>query len=695
MKTRRNRAVGFALAAIFCLAVTMPAQAQDVRLRVAPDLLVPIADTDTYGLGGGASMTMDIGLLNFLAPYLGADARYVGLTADDLASTLVVASGGGGLGLYAYPLPRLKLGASGGSGVYVASYTDEEGASSMVGNVFWKAGADVGFRVSPNLTISAGASYIDMMNKTGGVVGSFYKGVAVSLVADIGFTSRNTEGRAALQSAESLPVYPIVAADYAKDSFGSVIIRNAESAEIRNVEIWFNAEGYTSGPVLCATVPFLSKGATTKAPILASFSDQVMAVTENVRVRGEVRVVYELLGAPRSASAETTVSIMHRNAFTWADPRILASFVSPNDPAVLDSSKFLAGVVRSKARKELDSNLQYALGIFEGLKLSGIAWTVDPQTPYKKMRAAPADVDYVQYPYQTIAYRGGDSDDIAVLYAAELESVGVPSALLPLDGEVLVAFKMSRSEAETKGSFADAGDFIFVDGEAWAPVRVSLLREGFLRAWSEGAALVKSTEGARDRFYRLGDAWLRFPPAGVPGISAATKKPSEDMVRSAFDVAVSLVVAKEVNPRAERMRSSFGTDGGTGRQRNSLGVLYARYGMYAEALTEFQAAAALGHSGAAVNIGNVAYLMADYKTSAAWFQKAYDDKPADVAAIIGLARSLYELDKYEEADVLFRKATNLMPELAERYGYLSARLASTTSRASAVMDKGGGMLWDE
>jgi tetratricopeptide (TPR) repeat protein len=166
-------------------------------------------------------------------------------------------------------------------------------------------------------------------------------------------------------------------------------------------------------------------------------------------------------------------------------------------------------------------------------------------------------------------------------------------------------------------------------------------------------------------------------------------------VRAAFDNAVSLVVAKEVAPRAERMRLSFGADGGTGRQRNSLGVLYARYGMYAEALAEFQAAASLGYQSASVNIGNVAFLTGDYKTAAAWFERAAKDRPEDVSAIIGLARSLYELDRYEEADEMFRRATDYMPELAERYGYLSAKLTGTTARASAVMDRGGGMLWDD
>lgn len=685
----------FAIATVAaCLSLTSVA-AQDVRVRVSPEILVPLGEDPTLGFGGGGSLTMDMGFMDFLAPYLGVDVDYLGMSVADAAGSSVLARGGGGLGFYAFPLPRLKLGARAGSGIYVGSYTDGEGESIPFGNVFWKAGAEAGYRLSPSMTLSASAAYVDMMNREDGIVGSFHRGLSVSLVVDFGFGSKSAEGKAALKSADSVPVYPISAVEYSKSPFGSVVIRNAESAEIRDVEVYFHAEGYTTGPVLCAKVAYLPKGSTAQAPLLASFSDQVMTVTENVRVRGEVRIVYTLLGQPRSAAAETTISIMNRNALTWKDPAILASFVSPNDPAVLDTSKFLAGVVRARARTELDSNLQYALGVFEGLRLSGLAWSADPQTPYSKMNGQKAEVDYVQYPYQTLAYRSGDSDDLAALYAAELESIGVPAGLLPLDGEVLAAFKMSRNEQNTKSSFSDSGDFIFIDGEAWVPVRVTMLREGFLRAWSEGAALIKANPAARARFYRISDAWRTFPPAGVPGIQAATKKPSEDQVRAAFDNAVSLVVAKEVNPRAQRMRASFGAGGGDGRQRNSLGVLFARYGMYAEALAEFQASAKLGYDKAAVNIGNVAFLMADWKTAAAWFEKASKDNPDDVAAIIGLARSLYELDRYDEADALFRKATMILPELAERYGYLSARLTGTAARASAVMDRGGGMLWDE
>lgn len=80
------------------------------------------------------------------------------------------------------------------------------------------------------------------------------------------------------------------------------------------------------------------------------------------------------------------------------------------------------------------------MGLFESLRLVGLKYSPDPSTPYAAYHKDLAKVDYLQYPYQTLSYKGGDSDDLAVLYAAILESVDVPSALIPLDDEMLVAF---------------------------------------------------------------------------------------------------------------------------------------------------------------------------------------------------------------------------------------------------------------
>lgn len=685
-----GRALAWCAVVVACTFLSpMTAPAQDVRLHAAPELVIPLGETDIYGLGGGASVTLEYGVLGFLAPYAGLTARSIAPAARGLDASLVLVSAGAGLGAYAFPLPRLKLGASAGFGAYVGSYANTAGRT-MTGNLFWRLGAQAGYRLRPSLTLSGGLDFVDYRTETD----FFYRGVAVSFVVDLGVGTRGAEGRVALQSAQTVPVFPVRASEYASVPLGSATILNAESAEVRNIEVWFHVDGYTSGPVLGGRVPYLPKGSTATVPLYAIFSDQVMTVTETVRVTGEVRILYELLGEPLSSRAETTVSILHRNAFTWDDSAVLASFVSPNDPALLETTKYVAGVIRSGLRPGLDANLQYALGLFEGFRLSGIAWTRDPQTPYASMRSTAA-LDYVQYPHQTLAYRGGDSDDLAVLYASGLESIAIPAAIVALDDDVLVAIRLDSSEATVRQTFLDPDAFVFVDGEAWAPVMVSLLREGFLRAWSEGARLFRETPDATERFSRLSEAWSRYPPAGVPGIPAVGRKPTEDQILAAFSGLVSLITDREVIPRAERLRSSFGPEGGTGRQRNALGVLYARYGLYSEAMVEFAAAVERGYTRAAVNVGNVAFLESEFETAAEWYQTALAETPDEASALIGMARALYELDRYEEADVYFRRAAEIRPDLAERYVYLSARLSGSTARASAAADRGGNVMWDE
>jgi hypothetical protein len=679
-----------ALALTLLLCMLSPLHAQQLRLLVTPQALIPVTDRDVFGAGIGASLSLQSTLTDFAGPWAGLRIASVSPAASDLNSSLLLTSLGGGLELYFFPTARLKIGVTLGGGAYVGSY--RSGTTRIpTGNLYWEAGADAGYRLSPDMTLSGGISYVDLRQETGSLLG----GLTISARVDLGLELGSPEGRAVLEEVQSAPVYPILAEKYEETSFGTVSIRNGESAEIRNVEVWFSAPGYTSSPRLCGEAARMSRGEQAEFPLYAYFSDEVMTVTELLRTTGEVVVSYELLGEGQTSRTETTIAVANRNAFTWQDPRILASFVSTNDSALMDLSKFIAGVVRSESRTEVDDNLQYALALLEGLRLSGIAWSPDPQTPYAAMRQTTDTDDYVQYPHQTIAYSGGDSDDLAVLYAAALQSVGVPAALIPLDDDVLVAARLGISADEATNFFSSTADLLLVEDSAWVPVRVSVLREGFLRAWSEGGRLVRESDAADESFYPVTEAWGVFPSVGVPGIEVVARRPDEEDVIRAFTNLLTLLVEREVNPRAQAIRDSFGPDGGSGRQLNRLGILYARYGVYQEALVEFQAAYEAGYRRAIVNIGNIAFLLQDYETALAWFELAYEQNPNDSIAVLGLARTYYELDRYEETDRFFEQARELDPNVAEEYSYLSARISDAAGRASAAADRLGNMIWDE
>lgn len=691
----RRCAMRVSIGIVLVCAVVAGAFSQDLRIRVSPEFLYSFNDSvqggiGAFGHGAGATLGVDTDAFRFVTPYGGVSARFISPPTSALDASLFLASGGTGVRFFAFPIPRLKVSGSIGGGAYVGSYSSGS-ESVLTGNMFWEIGGQAGFRVTPSLTIIGGVSYLDLRTETD----TFYNGLSFSVGADIGLGMGSVLGRATIEEAESTPVLPILSADYARQAFGSLTIKNAETAEMRDIEVWFEVDGYTSGPLLCGSVAYLPKRGVATVPLVAGFSDAVMDVTEDLRVSGQVRIVYDLLGEERVSTAETTVTILHRNSLQWTEERMLAAFVSPNDPAVLELSKYMAGIVRANALSEIDPNLQYALGLFEGFRLLGLSWGPDPQTPFVQTHASPDAIDYVQYPYQTLAYRGGDSDDLAVVYAAALESIGVPSALIVTSDEVLVAFQMSRNAEATRGMFLNADDFLFIDDHAWVPVRMSMLREGFLQAWNGGAGVAAADAAFGDRLFTVADAWASYPPPGVPDVSADTEKPGEAQLVNAFSNVVNLVVLREVTPRVAALRESFGEDGGNGRQRNFLGITYARYGMYQEALTEFQAALELGYGRATVNTGNVAYLLGDYEAAVQWYTTAVERSPDDSLALIGLARALYELDRFDEADEYFQMATDVQPSLGDRYSYLSARLTGSEARASAATERSGDMLWNE
>jgi tetratricopeptide (TPR) repeat protein len=385
-----------------------------------------------------------------------------------------------------------------------------------------------------------------------------------------------------------------------------------------------------------------------------------------------------------------------RNAMKWRDPEILAAFVSPQDPSMLELSKYAAGLVRNKMKPDIDKNLQFGMGIFEALRLYGLVQGADPTSPYKKLHAEPDQTAYIQYPYQTLSFKSGDSDAIALTVAEALESIAIPAAVVPLPDDVIVAFPLKMSASQAMTTFITPGDFIYDGDQAWVPLQASRIREGFLSAWVGGAKLWRDASSAQGsaapRLLKIEQAWKKYAPVSLADAYYKPIRPTEDQIDLAFENTLGRFVAHEITPRVQRLMSEMGgSDDGTGRQLNSLGILYARYGQYAEAKAQFEKAVAKDYPPAITNLANVAFLMDDYRTAADFFKKSLALNPDNIGALIGLARTEYEVDDFAGADERYRKLKALDPAAAAPFSYLSAHVDSPSALAisAAAADKAG------
>ncbi len=618
----------------------VPAHALDIELRVTPSVLIPLGtdSTENFSVGGGASLNADIQFWNLLG--VGPEGGYYIAPVLNAGTYFQFITGGLGLNLFAFPLSRLSLnlGASGGA-YYVLFASDEDHDYS---SLWYKGFGGIGLRISPQFTLSASAGYICFYGDSA----PLFTGLTAGLTAHISLSTTAAAGNLAISLDQTEPVFPLLYGVYKQNPIGTLHIVNNESAEIRNVSVSFQAGSYTASLMPCGSVDILQKRKAVDIPLYADFSDQIQNFTENGKIPGELVIEYEILGSKRHVAQTLVIDVYNRNSVRWIDPSALAAYISPNSPEVLDYSKYIVGIARDRLRTGLNRNMQFAMYLFEGLKIGGVSYSNDDATPYIEFHKDPSLLDYVQYPFQTLSYKLGDYDDLGILYAACLESVGIKAAVIPLDNDFLVAFSLNISPADAEALFNDTGLLLTIGEEIWMPLSFSVLREGFVNAWYKGITNLTDavSAGQELHFILLQDAWRSYPPSGITGSETPFQKPLEETVVRAVETDLMRYITTEFGPKIKAIQDEIRAGGGTAALYNRLGTLYVRAGMYNEAKGEYLRAADMGSVSAMVNLGNIAVLQDDSAAAEQWYRKALAAQPDNRAAQTGLDRVLADTE---------------------------------------------------
>jgi len=427
-------------------------------------------------------------------------------------------------------------------------------------------------------------------------------------------------------------------------------------------------------PKICAQFPRLARGQTEQVPVYALFKDSIFSVTEGTKVAGEILVAYRYLGREVNDSYPVTVTVNNRNALTWDDDRKAAAFVTAKDPLILSFAKRIASGIDTVGRTSFNTKFRIAMGLFEAMGTNRIGYVQDPTTPYAELSGNKTALDYLQFPGQTLAYRAGDCDDLSILYCALLESVGVRTAFITAPGHIFMAFSLEMDGEQARKTFQNPNDLIFRDGETWVPVEITLVRDGFLKAWQIGAKEWREASGASAAgFYPIREAWKIYEPVGFSEIKEAIILPDSGEILRDYQQELERFIATEVEPRASRLKSDLKARPNDPKLLNSLGVLYARFGLLEEAAVPFQQMLKGGEvASALINLGNIAYLKGDNPAALTYYNRALRKAPDSSAALLGVARASYELEDYEAVNGALAQLKKLDPLAASRFSYLGS-----------------------
>ncbi|PKL24160.1 MAG: hypothetical protein CVV47_10395 [Spirochaetae bacterium HGW-Spirochaetae-3] len=612
-------------------------QSADVTLSFLPGVSVPIGpmidgDIVAYSLGGGGSLRGEVvpGFARFLFGRVSLDYDYLPLNNADAGMSFV--AGGGSIGASFSPNPRIGLRASAGGGLYMATLGDDS-----IRNPFVEGGGEFLVRLGPSLSVGLGGRYKHLFIPEG----ALYQGVSVQLGLsyDLAGSRKGTDIRLVPDLGS---VFPLFYSYYDKNPLGTVTLYNDESIPLDNVRISFFAKQYMDAPRVSAEFRRIAVGEKREVPVYALFNDMIFRVTEGTKTAGDLIVEYYYLGRQTVKTVPVTLEVQNRNAMTWDDDRKAAAFVTAKDPVVLGFAKSLSSMVRAdQGAAAVSLEFRTALGVFQALNVYGLGYAVDPSTPFASTSGSETAVDFLQFPNQTLAYRAGDCDDLTTLYCSLLEAVGISTAFITTPGHIFAAFDTGLDPDNAARMFMEPGNLIVRNGTVWIPVEVTVVKDGFVRAWTVGAkqwrdAAAAGTEG----FYPVRESWKLYAPVGFSDSGLGVTLPPPDRLASAYKAEMSRFSRSQVAPRVAELQSQLRTGKDTEKVTNRLGILYAQFGLLAEAREQFAAATRNAEfAPALINLGNVEYLGGDMKKAGAFYARALKAAPGSYLALLGMAKA--------------------------------------------------------
>ena len=610
--------------------------AQSLSISVLPALEVPLGTSaELYSGGGGAEVSAVYGPGSGSGLRLSGALGYRALTS--LASEpLSLASLGAGIGYQLGAGPRLAFTADLRGGGYFGAYGSGYRARPLRGG-----GRGPGPRTQPGLSSGNGSvGYLFPLGASKPV----YSGLGVRFLAS--FTpgaSKTAQPKLQIIDPKFEPVFPVFFKWYDSNPAGSVVIVNKESRPIKNVKASIFIREFMDAPKVFAEIPSLGKGESKEVPVLALLTDKVLGVTESTKVAAEITVSYDLADGTLKVMRVETLRVLDRNAMTWADDQRAASFVTARDPVLLTLAKNVAGAVRESGGAGSDLDLRIAMGMYQALGLYGMKYVIDPASSYADFSQKETAVDFLQFPRQTLQYKSGDCDDLTILYAALLESVGIETAFVTVPGHILSAVALPMTPDEAERTFSRLDRYIVDKGKVFIPVEATMFGKGFNAAWAEGARQWRLA-GTAARLIPVREAWKTYEAVGLREDAPSLAYPSARAVVASYKGELDRFVSDELVPQVARLQEEIKRSGATSKNLNRLGVLYARYGKYAEAEAEFQKVIKRDeYVPTLVNLANIALINGEKKAAASWLDRALKKDPANKGALAGAVRVRSEL----------------------------------------------------
>ena len=501
----------------------------DMSFHLNPAYELPI--NSFYGKAGGLSVNLGVDVSPVTLRerdklFLSGQFTFTDFFIDGFKNQIFL-DGGFGLGYEFRINDRISITPEFYSGVWVFLGGGAFNVQSSSG-IILTGKASVDFHLGPAFSLNAFGGFKSFYSTPEPFLNSVQFGVGIKYSLSRGFFSSNFI-EIEEQSIDSL--FPVFYAHYDSNSFGKLTFLNNEDNAITDVSVSVYIDSYMANPKTVITIPYVQMWDTFDVELYALLNENVLNLLQPKTTNMEVTITYYSLGKKQDSTYEIPVTALNRNSMTWEDDRRAAAFVSGKDATAQRFAKQVQGIVKPQLSESIPKNIQYAAAMFGALKAFGINYVVDPSSAFTD-NVGTAAVDFLQFPYQTLLYHGGDCDDLTILNCSLLQAIGIDTAFITIPGHIYMAFDSGLSLEEGKAK-VEKGYYIEAYGKIWVPLEITLSQDTFGLAWVYGSREWKKA-GEEAVLIPLDEAWNTYLPISVPGSETAIDLPEKDEILKLF-----------------------------------------------------------------------------------------------------------------------------------------------------------------
>lgn len=452
---------------------------------------------------------------------------------------------------------------------------------------------------------------------------------------------------------------------YADQPVGAVTVSNASGTDYKNLKLAFHIKGYMDFPH-SQEIALLAGGGSTTLPLHAAFNNKVLGIDEDTGVQVEVKLSYTQDGQPGSIELTRPMTLYGKNAIQWADFRSVGAFVTPKDDTLKDFVR--SAVTQYQPSAALNRPLLQAMTLFDVLVAHGLRYQADPNSPYSKVSGE--QVDYVQFPRETLKLKSGDCDDLSVLLVAAFENLGIETAFVDVPGHLFLLFNTGVPAAERDRISLQDDQLVIRDSQVWVPLESTLIATSFAESWAEGARKFQEAQKAGAlKVVPLKEAWAQSQPVTLAPAGYSISLPTLDKVQPLIERERRILVSKSLERLIAPYRAMLAASPNDPGALLQIAILYAQNGLYDLAFREFDRLLVANPRSAEAhnNRGNIYYTLADYERAFEAYAYAEELDPADGGIKLNLALAHYQRGRLKEAAEKYREATGLNKSLSAQY----------------------------